>query len=129
MVRLILAADIARALFFIGPCSHGVIDLLRAFEPIHKGKLCGLKFLDFAGKLVIYFFEVCLENPGVSERIPILEHFQEMVAAEALLVGQVADIALHVRGARAEREVEQVLFELLFNEAEGAFVVGGKGVV
>ena len=52
-----------------------------------------------------------------------------MIAAEAFTVSEVTDIALHVRGAGTEREVEQILFQFLLDKAEGALIVCGKGVI
>ena len=106
-----------------------LISLERLSRSI-KESFAGLNFLTSLENSSFIFFEVCLENPGVSERIPILEHFQEMVAAEALPLSVRSRISLSMyEEPEPSVKSSKVLFELLFNEAEGAFVVGGKGVV
>ena len=103
---VILTADIAGTLFFVCPCGHGIVEFPGTFQAVHKGKLCGFKLFHLACKFIVDFLEVCLQNPCVSKGIAVLVHLEEMVSAETLLVGEVADIALHVRGAGAKCKIK-----------------------
>ena len=71
---LVLAADVAGALFFVCPCRHGIVDFPGAFQPVHKGELCRFEFLDFTGKFAVYLLKMGFQDPGISERVSILEH-------------------------------------------------------
>ena len=51
-----------------------------------------------------------------------------MCTAEALLIGHVADIGLHVRGSVAEYEIHDVILGALFYIAEGTFTGIVKGI-
>ncbi len=104
-----MAADITRALLFQGPGRHGIVDFPCAFQAVHKGELCGLEFFDLVCELTVDFLEVGFEDPPISKCVAILKHFKEVIAAETFPVGEIADIALHVGGARAKCEVKQVL--------------------
>ena len=72
---------------------------------------------------------MCLENPCVAECVAVVEHFLEMRAAEACLVGHLADVSLHVGSTASEDKVQKVMLNASLDEAERTFVIGIYGII
>ena len=99
-----------------------------AFQTIHKGSFARCKHLDLTFQLFLHLDIVCFQNPGISERVTIVKHFFEMCTAEALLIGHIAYVSLHVRGTMTKYKIHDVILGAFFYIAEGAFTGIVKGV-
>ena len=60
--------------------------------------------------------------------VAIVKHFFEMCTAEALLIGHIAYVSLHVRGTMTKYKIHDVILSAFFYIAEGAFAGIVKGV-
>ena len=72
---------------------------------------------------------MCLQYPGISQSVAVVEHHLKMTPAEACPVGPVPDIGFHVGGAAAQDKIQQILLYLPFHKAERALIVGVYRVV
>ena len=117
-----LAAYIAGSVFLADPHSDGVSAALRFFQFFFQrglpGPESGEGFLHFADHSAVMGFQ----DPGVSQRIPVVEHFLKMGAAEAGPVRHVADIGFHVGSAASQNKIQQILFDAALNVTERTFV-------
>ncbi len=125
----IAVADIAGAFFLSHPDADRILALGVPAELVFQGGFAGREVLKLLLQLSVYLHIMGLQDPGVTKRIAVVEHFLEMRPAEAGVVGLLADIALHIGGTGTEDEIQQILFHIAFDEAERAFVAGVHGVV
>ena len=57
-------------------------------------------------QLFIHLAEMSLENPCIAQRIAILEHLLEMVAAKSCFICHITDITFHIGGAGTKGKVQ-----------------------
>ena len=85
------------------------------------------------GELILHFRNelliMGLQNPAISQRVAIIEHFLVVHAAEAGFVGGLPGIAFHIGCAGAENIVHDILLHISFDKAEGTFVLRIHGIV
>ena len=70
-----------------------------------------------------------LQDPGIAQGIAVVEHLLEMLSAEPGLVRHLPDVRLHIGGAAAQHEIQQILFHAPLDEAEGALVACVHGII